>query len=105
MNARKSKQIRKKALHLLVEWIQSQVPESEADKININNVQRLMPPDTHIYANQRLILSAYSFKWIIKNIKKIIKIKNININNILLQDIKDYNNNYTYSRRDTNYII
>ena len=75
MNARKAKQIRKRALHLLVEWLQSQVPESEADKINIKNIKNIIPSDIHIYANHRILLSAYSFKWIINNIKKIIKLK------------------------------
>ena len=59
MNARKSKQIRKRALHLLVEWLQSQVPESEVDKINIKNIKNIIPSDTHIYANHKILLSAY----------------------------------------------
>ena len=99
MNGRKAKKIRKKALHLLVEWLQSQVPESEVDKININNIKNIIPKDIHIYANHRILLSAYSFKWIINNIKKIIKLKNIDINNLILQDIKEYHTNYTYSRK------
>tara|TARA_R100000963_G_C4580597_1_gene61721 strand:+ start:286 stop:597 length:312 start_codon:yes stop_codon:yes gene_type:complete len=88
MNARKSKQIRKRALHLLVEWVQLQVPEEESKKININNIKSFMPPDTHLFANNKIILSAYSYRWIIKYIKKIIKHKIININNILLEDIE-----------------
>ena len=99
MNARKAKQIRKRALHLLVEWLQSQVPESEADKINIKNIKNIIPSDIHIYANHRILLSAYSFKWIINNIKKIIKLKNININSLQLKDIENYHHKYNKIRR------
>ena len=89
MNARKAKQIRKRALHLLVEWLQSQVPESEVDKINIKNIKNIIPSDTHIYANHKILLSAYSFKWIINN----------NINSLQLKDIENYHHKYNKIRR------
>ena len=59
MNARISKQIRQRALHILVEWLQLQVPEEERRKINIKNIRSLMPPDTHLFANHKMKLSAY----------------------------------------------
>ena len=90
MNARLSKKIRKKALHLLVEWIQLLVPEEEAKKINMTNIKSFMPADTHLFANNKIILSAYSYRWIIKIIKKILKLKYIDINNIVLKDIEEY---------------
>ena len=98
MNNRLSKKIRKKALQILVEWIQLQVPEEEARKINVTNVIKFMPPDTHLYAGHKIILSAYSYRWIIKKIKNLIKEKNININNILLKDIKEYTDKRTIKR-------
>ena len=88
MNGRLTKQIRKKALLFLVEWLQCQ----EAKKINLSNIRKLVPSDTHIYANSRIILSAYSFKWFSKVIKLLIKYNKYNINNIQLKDIEDYLN-------------
>ena len=101
MNNRLSKKIRKKALQILVEWVQLQVPEEEARKINVTNVIKFMPPDTHLYAGHKIILSAYSYRWIIKKIKKLIKEKNININNILLKDIKAYSENRNVKRSNS----
>ena len=101
MNNRLSKKIRKKALQILVEWVQLQVPEEEARKINVTNVIKFMPPDTHLYAGNKIILSAYSYRWIIKKIKKLIKEKNININNILLKDIKAYSENRNVKRSNS----
>tara|TARA_R100000781_G_scaffold10135_3_gene9823 strand:+ start:1332 stop:1652 length:321 start_codon:yes stop_codon:yes gene_type:complete len=101
MNNRLSKKIRKKALQILVEWIQLQVPEEEARKINITNVIKFMPPDTHLYTGNKIILSAYSYRWIIKKIKKLIKEKNININNMLLEDIKAYSENRNVKRSNS----
>ena len=92
MNGRRAKQIRGKALLFLVEWLQCQVTEEEAKKINLSNIRKLVPSDTHIYANSRIILSAYSFKWFSKVIKLLIKYNKYNINNIQLKDIEDYLN-------------
>jgi len=84
MNGKKAKRIRKKALHLLVEWLKLQLPEKEAEKLNISNIKYFLPVDANIYANHKVMLSAYSFKWIIKNIKKL---KNKKINDISMKDI------------------
>ena len=48
-----------------------------------------MPDQTHIYANRKVILSAYSYRWFIKKIKKLYNSKNININNITLKDTEN----------------
>jgi len=41
MNGKKAKRIRKKALHLLVEWLKLQLPEKEAEKLNISNIKNI----------------------------------------------------------------
>lgn len=87
MNARNSKRIRLKAKELLIEWLQQHVPEEEFKKSNITtkNILKFIPPDTHVYANNKFLLSVWSFKWIIKRLKK----QNINnLNNVTLQDIQ-----------------
>ena len=88
MNQKIMKEIERHTKKLLVEWIQSLVPEEEAKKINTRNVIEFIPKQVHYYANQRVSLSSYSPKWIKKYIKIIKKNKeNINISDITLQDI------------------
>ena len=88
MNQKIMKEIERHTKKLLVEWIQSLVPEEEAEKINTRNVIEFIPKQVHYYANQRVSLSSYSPKWIKKYIKIIKKNKeNMNISDITLQDI------------------
>jgi len=86
MNGRKTKQIRKRALILLIDWIKTLVPPEEAKKLKVEDAFNLMPKQTHVYSNNKLMLSAFSLKWIIKKIKKLNnskEIKDINIKDLL----------------------
>jgi len=78
MNGKKAKQIRKKSLHLLVDWVKTLVSEEEGKKLSVQDAFDLLPSDTHVFSNQRIMLSAFSQKWINKKIKNLSKIKNIN---------------------------
>jgi len=78
MNGKKAKQIRKKGLHLLVDWVKTLVSEEEGKKLSVQDAFDLLPSDTHVFSNQRIMLSAFSQKWINKKLKKLVKIKNIN---------------------------
>ena len=47
------------------------VPEGEdTSKITINNLDEFLPQQTHIFANNKLMLSAYSLRWFYKQVKK-----------------------------------
>ena len=47
------------------------VPEGEdTSKINKNNLQEFLPEQTHVFANNRFLLSAYSLRWFYKQVKK-----------------------------------
>ena len=71
MNQKKSKSLRRKAEKLLIEWIRSMVPEGEdATKINKKNLHEFIPEQTHIFANNKFMLSAYSLKWFTKKVKR-----------------------------------
>tara|TARA_R100001463_G_scaffold90623_1_gene145323 strand:+ start:548 stop:826 length:279 start_codon:yes stop_codon:yes gene_type:complete len=91
MNGRKAKAIRKQALVLLYEWVKTLVSEEEAKNMKPEEALALLPKDTHIYANRRIMLSAFSFKWIIKKIKIFLKTNNKRINQITLEDINGTN--------------
>jgi len=89
MNSKKAKHVRRRAKELMVDWIKSMVPNDQHKDITVENLDKFTPDETHIYANRKVILSAYSFRWFIKKIKKLYNSKNININNITLKDIEN----------------
>ena len=71
MNQRKSKQIRRKAEQLLIDWIRTLVPEEEdATKITKKNLHEFVPEQTHIFANNKFMISAYSLRWFYKEVKR-----------------------------------
>ena len=71
MNGRKAKRLRRKAEDLLISWIRTMVPEGEDDtKINKKNLHEFLPQQTHIFANNRFMLSAYSLRWFYKKVKQ-----------------------------------
>ena len=71
MNQKKSKSLRRKAETLLIEWIRTMVPEGEdATKISKKNLQEFLPEQTHIFANNKFMISAYSLRWFYKQVKR-----------------------------------
>ncbi len=71
MRGKKAKQLRRKSEQLLVEWLRTMVPEGEdTSRISTKNLQEFLPTQTHIYANNRLMLSAYSLRWFYKKVKQ-----------------------------------
>ena len=56
---------------ILTLWLKSLVNEEEAEKINPDNYKQFMPSQTHIYTNDKYLLSAFSPKWVKKRIKKL----------------------------------
>jgi hypothetical protein len=49
------------------------VPEEEQEKVTLENVHTYIPEQTHVYGNRSLHVSAYTLRWFIKGIKKLIK--------------------------------
>ena len=70
MNSKKMKPIRRKAKHILVEWLQSLLSKEEASKINYKNVFSFMPNQTHYYDGDTFRLQPWSYKWIVKKLKR-----------------------------------
>ena len=71
MNGKKAKRLRRKSEELLIQWLQSMVPEGEdVTRISLKNLKEFLPEQTHIYANNRFMLSAYSLRWFYKQVKK-----------------------------------
>ena len=71
MNQKKSKQLRRKAEDLLIEWLRTMDPDGEdTSKINKKNISEFLPEQTHIFANNKFLLSAYSLRWFYKQVKR-----------------------------------
>ena len=87
MNNKRAKSIRKKAKLLFIEWIGSFLREDDRAKINIRNFTELLPDETHVYANRRIMHSAFSYKWFIKYIKRLNKYKSVE--DITLKDVME----------------
>ena len=71
MNGQKAKQLRRLGEQRLIDWLRTMVPKGEdTSKINKNNLQEFLPEQTHVFANNRFLLSAYSLRWFYKQVKK-----------------------------------
>jgi|TARA_R100001129_G_scaffold131906_1_gene93511 hypothetical protein len=71
MNGKKAKKLRKKSKQLMVEWLRSMTPEGEdRNKINEKNLHEFLPDQTHIFANNKFMVSAYTLRWFYKHVKK-----------------------------------
>ena len=88
MNSKLEKKIRKQAKHLMVSWLQSVVPDEEKNKVTVDNLEEYIPDQTHIYANRSLHISAYTLRWFIKGIKKLIKQGRKDYTTITVQELE-----------------
>ncbi len=88
MNSKLEKKIRKQAKNLMVSWLQSIVPDEEKDKVTVDNLEEYIPDQTHIYANRSLHISAYTLRWFIKGIKKLIKQGRKDYTTITVQELE-----------------
>ena len=71
MSGKQSKKLRRKAETLLIEWLRTMVPDGEdTSKITKNNLYEFLPNQTHIFANNKFMLSAYSLRWFYKQVKR-----------------------------------
>jgi hypothetical protein len=77
MNGRTSKAVRKKSIEFVVEWLKTMLIEEEAQKISVKNYQNYMPNETHIFANNKFLVSSYTPRWFAKLIKRKLKFKSI----------------------------
>ena len=84
MNGKKAKQIRKKSRQLVVDWLQTMLVEEEVKKLSVDNIEKYLPDETHFYANNKLMVSAYTPRWFAQRIKK----SNKNLQDITWQDIE-----------------
>ena len=75
MNGRKSKAIRKKSIEFLVMWLKTMLTDEEIKKVSVSNYKKYLPKETHVYAGNTFMVSAYTPRWFGKLIKRKLKSK------------------------------
>ena len=71
MSGKQSKKLRRKAETMLIDWLRTMTPDGEDQtKNNKNNLHDFLPDQTHIFANNKFMLSAYSLRWFYKQVKR-----------------------------------
>jgi hypothetical protein len=78
MNSKQLKKLRRLIKPLQVEWLQSLLPEDQAKTITVDNVNDLLPDQTHVFGGGKMHLSFMTDKWIMKMLKKYPDIKTYN---------------------------
>jgi hypothetical protein len=75
MNSKQLKKLRKLIKPLQVEWLCTLLPEEQAKDITVDNVEGLLPEETHAFGQGQLHLSYMSDRWIMKKLKRFPYIK------------------------------
>ena len=57
MNQKKIKELRRRVKPIQVEWLQTLLPEDQASTITVDNVEGLLPEQTHAFGQGQLYLS------------------------------------------------
>jgi len=70
MNTKQMSRIRNKAKHIMVEWLKGLLNPEEQKKVNVKNVFKLLPNQTHYWQGTTLRLQPWSYKWIVKKLNK-----------------------------------
>ena len=70
MNTKGMSKIRNKAKAILVEWLKTLLNEEEQKKVNIKNVLTLLPNQTHYFSGDTFKLQPWSYKWVVKKLKR-----------------------------------
>lgn len=70
MNTKKMKPIRRKAKVILVEWLKNLLNKEEQAKVNVKNVLTLLPNQTHYFSGDTFKLQPWSYKWVVKKLKR-----------------------------------
>lgn len=75
--------IRNKAKAILVEWLKTLLNKEEQKKVNVKNVLTLLPNQTHYWQDTTLKLQPWSYKWVVKKLKKDSELTYDDLNNML----------------------
>ena len=70
MNAKQIKKLRKLVKPIQVEWLRTLLPDDQAMTITVDNVEGLLPEQTHAFGQGQLHMSYMTDNWIMKYLKQ-----------------------------------
>ena len=70
MNPKQIRKIRSKARDILVAWIKEVIKKEDHTKVNRENLEKLIENSSYYWSNNTLKLQPWSYKWIVKKLKK-----------------------------------
>jgi len=89
MNTKEMSKIRNKAKAILVEWLKTLLNEEEQKKVNIKNILTLLPNQTHYFSGETFRLQPWSYKWVVKKLKRNPELTIDDLNDMLQPSEKD----------------
>ena len=81
--------IRNKAKAILVEWLKTLLNEEEQKKVNVKNILTLLPNQTHYFSGETFRLQPWSYKWVVKKLKRNPELTIDDLNDMLQPSEKD----------------
>ena len=75
--------IRNKAKGILVEWLKTLLNKEEQAKVNTKNILILLPNQTHYYQGDTFRLQPWSYKWVVKKLKRNPRLTIYDLNDML----------------------
>ena len=70
MNTKQMKKIRSKARDILVTWIKEVIKKEDHPKVTRKNLEKLIENTSYYWSDGTLKLQPWSYKWIVKKLKK-----------------------------------
>jgi len=98
MNTKGMSKIRNKAKAILVEWLKTLLNEEEQKKVNIKNILTLLPNQTHYFSGETFRLQPWSYKWVVKKLKRNPELTIDDLNAMLQPSEKDLRRKEMYEK-------
>ena len=98
MNTKEMSKIRNKAKAILVEWLKTLLNEEEQKKVNIKNILTLLPNQTHYFSGETFRLQPWSYKWVVKKLKRNPELTIDDLNDMLQPSEKDLRRKEMYEK-------
>ena len=89
MNTKEMSKIRNKAKAILVEWLKTLLNKEEQKKVNVKNILTLLPNQTHYFSGETFRLQPWSYKWVVKKLKRNPELTIDDLNDMLQPSEKD----------------
>ena len=90
--------IRNKAKAILVEWLKTLLNEEEQKKVNVKNILTLLPNQTHYFSGETFKLQPWSYKWVVKKLKRNPELTMNDLNAMLQPSEKDLRRKEMYEK-------